>query len=203
MNSLFASNGRNAKNRFAGSSDITVGLVGRGPNSYLDTTRNLPINRVAALTFNPQLPASVYFNQLGAILQNSPPQTILVSNPQLSAYYHSINSAVPIDENVYAFAGTNLSSSLVTSLSVGAYAMIPSLYPIFFDGISYQTIGTGASATLRIGTNPVQNINQGGTFGIGIRNIRFITGGSPGIFKVEEGGEGGIEEEGGASAIPL
>ena len=177
-NVIISQQGLNSKNRPNGYQDVLMLFASRGLDSVLassaPSTQQLLLN----------LPQdSRYFSAMDTILQSGSKDVLQVSDQYITTHY-----GLPSNTVIYVFSGTIFNSSDVTALaaiSPPSYILIPSAYPIFFDGISYQVFDSTPPvpihATLRIGTTPpqVKTVNQ--TYTIGSNTFTFIVGGSPGV----------------------
>lgn len=129
---------------------------------------------------------SNYFPTMDSILQFASKDILQVRDQYITSYY-----GLPLNTVIYVFSGTVFNSSELNGLAAmnpRPYILIPSTYPIFFDGISYQvfvsTPPVPINSTLRIGTSPVQIKTTNQTYTIGSNTFTFIVGGSPGLSQV-------------------
>lgn len=179
MNVLFAIEGRTSKNRYNDYLDVIVSLFSKGLDSYLASTSNISVQQqLNNLIFDTN--PTEYFQRLDSILNNTgPPQIVHLYDVDLISYYGPYTNPPPSPISIHAFSGTIFSSSILSTLGPSPYIMIPSTYSITFDGDTYQSFGSGSSATLK--KNGVIIATVGQTYTIGSYTFRFIKGGSPSI----------------------
>ena len=179
MNVLFAIEGRTSKNRYNDYLDVTISLFSKGLDSYLASKLNVSVQeQLNNLTFDSN--PTEYFQRLDAILNNTgPPQIVHLYDVNLISYYGPYTNPPASPISIHAFSGTTFSSSILSTLGPSPYIMIPSTYSITFDGDTYQTFGSGSTATLK--KNGVDLATVGQTYIIGAYTFRFVKGGSPSI----------------------
>jgi hypothetical protein len=146
----------------------------RSQNVALDISQ-----QIRNLVFNGN--PTAYFAALNAITQTGPAAVVPVVDADLDVYYN-----LPGTATINILSGTQFTSSNFSGFAAGTYLLIPSTYPIFITGYSYQTFGTRTNATLRI-TSPtgvIENITVGNNFTIGLQTYKFLLGGSPGLIEL-------------------
>jgi hypothetical protein len=153
----------------------------RARNYSNKKTTEQAINSIPFPTGPPYNPSSVtaYFAAMDSLLQtcgNSSGLVTLNSN-DLQTYYQTIDNDTSIDSPFLLFCGTVFPSTIATGLDAEHF-LIPSSYPIYIGGISYQTFGSGLSATLKVGAS---TIPLGGEYYIDGVRFEFLGGGSPGV----------------------
>ena len=114
------------------------------------------------------------FTQLNTLLLNSSPGVVSITNSSLVSYYNSLTPSpgIPAGTTIYALAGTNISSSLLSSLS-GKYVLIPE------TGITI-----GGVAVTRSGNNLIvggQSFPIGSQISINGVFVDYLISGSPTI----------------------
>jgi hypothetical protein len=147
----------------------------RSQNVALDVSQ-----QIRNLVFNSSNPTA-YFAALDAITQTGPNAIVSVIDANLDIYYN-----LPGTATINILSGTQFVNEEFLVFAAGTYLLIPSTYPIFITGYSYQTFGTSTNATLRI-TSPtgvIQNITVGNNFTIGLQTYKFLLGGSPGLIEL-------------------
>jgi len=94
----------------------------------------------------------------------------------LARYYNYINSETRFSSPFYLFRGTTFPLDS-TDILGGINFLVPSSYPIYIGGVSFQTIGRGVNAILSIGGI---GIPVGTTYLLNGVAFKFLGGGSPG-----------------------
>jgi len=171
---------QNVKHSLFGAIDVSVRMP-RGWGKNLTTEQ--VINAIPFPSGPPYNPVAIntYFASMDAVLQtcSSTSGLITLDSTDLEGYYQTINSNTTIDSPFLLFCGTSFPTSIVTGLD-GEHFLIPSSYPIYIGGISYQTIGNGPTAKLSI-NGVLPGISVGSTYTIGNIQLVFLGGGSPGV----------------------